>query len=50
VFHIFSEAQIEGFATEIKRILKPNARLAIVNIKKEDTSFGPPIEMRSSSR
>jgi ubiquinone/menaquinone biosynthesis C-methylase UbiE len=48
VFHIFSESQIEGFVTEIKRILKPNARLAIVNIKKEDTPFGPPIEMRSS--
>ena len=48
VFHIFSKAQIEGFVTEIKRILKPNARLAIVNIKKEDTPFGPPVEMRSS--
>ena len=48
VFHIFSESQIGGFVTEIKRILKPNARLAIVNIKKEDTSFGPPVEMRSS--
>mgnify|MGYP001215983103 CR=1 FL=1 len=48
VFHIFSESQIEKFVTEIKRILKPNARLAIVNIKKEDTPFGPPIEMRSS--
>jgi ubiquinone/menaquinone biosynthesis C-methylase UbiE len=48
VFHIFSESQIEGFVTEIKRILKPNARLAIVNIKKEDTVFGPPVEMRSS--
>jgi ubiquinone/menaquinone biosynthesis C-methylase UbiE len=48
VFHIFSESQIKGFVTEIKRILKPNARLAIVNIKKEDTPFGPPVEMRSS--
>ena len=48
VFHLFSESQIEEFLTEIKRILKPNARLAIVNIKKEDTPFGPPIEMRSS--
>jgi ubiquinone/menaquinone biosynthesis C-methylase UbiE len=48
VFHIFSESQIEEFVTEIRRILKPNARLAIVNIKKEDTPFGPPIEMRSS--
>lgn len=48
VFHIFSESQIEGFVTEIKRILKPNARLAIVNIKKEDAPFGPPVEMRFS--
>ena len=48
VFHIFSEYQIGGFVTEIKRILKPNARLAIVNIKKVDTAFGPPVEMRSS--
>jgi ubiquinone/menaquinone biosynthesis C-methylase UbiE len=48
VFHIFSNAQIDGFVTEIKRILKPNARLAIVNIKKEDTPFGPPLEVRSS--
>jgi ubiquinone/menaquinone biosynthesis C-methylase UbiE len=48
VVHIFSESQIEEFVTEIRRILKPNARLAIVNIKKEDTPFGPPIEMRSS--
>ena len=48
VFHIFSESQIGGFVTEIKRILKPNARLAIVNIKKGDTAFGPPVEMRSS--
>ena len=49
VFHIFSESQIEGFVTEIKRILKANARLAIVNIKKVDTPFGPPAEMRSSA-
>jgi ubiquinone/menaquinone biosynthesis C-methylase UbiE len=48
VFHIFSNSQIKGFLSEIKRILKPNARLAIVNIKKEDTPFGPPVEMRSS--
>jgi len=48
VFHIFSESKIEGFVAEIKRILKPNAQLAIVNIKREDTPFGPPVEMRSS--
>ena len=48
VFHIFSETRIEGFVKEVKRILKPAARLAIVNLNKEETSFGPPIERRSS--
>ena len=48
VFHIFSDAQVICFEKEIKRILKPKAKLAIVNINKEETPFGPPIEMRSS--
>ena len=33
---------------EIRRILKPNGRLTIIEIKKEDTPFGPPIHMRLS--
>lgn len=48
VFHIFSGSQIVLFEKEIKRILRPKAKLAIVNIIKEDTPFGPPVEMRSS--
>lgn len=48
VFHIFTEAQIDGFVKEVKRILKPQGLLAIVNIKKEETPFGPPMEIRSS--
>jgi ubiquinone/menaquinone biosynthesis C-methylase UbiE len=48
VFHIFSDIQIVGFENEINRILKPKAQLAIININKEDTPFGPPVEMRSS--
>jgi len=48
VFHIFSDTQIVGFEKEVKRILKPRAKLAIINIKKENTPFGPPVEMRSS--
>ena len=48
VFHIFSEIQIEGFEKEISRILKPKAQLAIVNIHKKETPFGPSLEMRSS--
>lgn len=48
VFHIFSDSQIAGFEDEINRILKPKAQLAIININKEETPFGPPVEMRSS--
>jgi ubiquinone/menaquinone biosynthesis C-methylase UbiE len=48
VFHIFSDIQIVGFENEIERILKPEAQLAIIDINKKDTTFGPPVEMRSS--
>jgi ubiquinone/menaquinone biosynthesis C-methylase UbiE len=48
VFHIFSDIQIFGFEKEINRILKPGAQLAIINITKEDTPFGPPVQMRFS--
>lgn len=48
VFHIFSDTQIVGFDKEVKRILKPKAKLAVINIKKENTPFGPPMGMRSS--
>lgn len=48
VFHVFSETQIAGFDQEVNRILKPGGELAVINIKKEDTPFGPPLEMRSS--
>lgn len=44
----FSGPRIKGFVQEGQRILKPGACLAIVNIKKEETPFGPPVEMRSS--
>jgi hypothetical protein len=37
-----------GFEKEVNRILKPGAKLAIININKENTPFGPPLEIRSS--
>ena len=37
-----------GFIKEVKRLLKSNGKLAIVEIKKEDTPFGPPLDMRIS--
>ena len=48
VFHGFSEREIEGFQKEVKRLLKPNAVLAIVEFKKVETPFGPPLEIRYS--
>ncbi|WP_048065519.1 class I SAM-dependent methyltransferase [Methanosarcina acetivorans] len=34
--------------SEIHRVLKPDGRLAIVECKKEEMSFGPPLHMRLS--
>jgi ubiquinone/menaquinone biosynthesis C-methylase UbiE len=48
IFHIFTKEQIGGFQKEIKRLLKPNGKLAIIEIQKENTSFGPPLDMRFS--
>ncbi|MBN2376348.1 MAG: class I SAM-dependent methyltransferase [Sedimentisphaerales bacterium] len=48
VIHGFSEKQMEGFLKEVKRLLKPGGRLAVVEIKKEETRFGPPLKIRFS--
>jgi ubiquinone/menaquinone biosynthesis C-methylase UbiE len=48
VFHGFSKDQIEGFEKEVKRILKVGGKLAIVEIQKQETPFGPPLDMRCS--
>ena len=48
VFHGFSESQIRNFQTETRRLLKPSGRLAVVEIQKKSTPFGPPLDMRFS--
>ena len=48
VFHGFSESQIAGFIAEARRLLHPAGTLAVVEIVKEDTPFGPPLELRFS--
>jgi ubiquinone/menaquinone biosynthesis C-methylase UbiE len=48
VFHIFSPEQIKGFEAEVKRVLAPCGKLAIVEIVKRATPFGPPLKMRLS--
>ena len=48
VFHGFSKEEISDFQEEVKRLLKPDAVLAIVEFKKIETPFGPPLEIRYS--
>jgi ubiquinone/menaquinone biosynthesis C-methylase UbiE len=48
VIHIFSQKQIQGLIQEVKRLLKPNSLLAIVEIEKKETPFGPPLKSRYS--
>jgi ubiquinone/menaquinone biosynthesis C-methylase UbiE len=48
VLHGFTKDQIESFNQEVERLLKPNGRLAIIEIHKRDTPFGPPLSIRLS--
>jgi ubiquinone/menaquinone biosynthesis C-methylase UbiE len=48
VIHGFSQQQMQGFLQEADRLLKPDALLAIVEIEKKETPFGPPIKLRYS--
>lgn len=48
VLHGFSKEQIQNFQKEVHRLLKPGGWLAVVEIKKEQTPFGPPMEIRFS--
>jgi ubiquinone/menaquinone biosynthesis C-methylase UbiE len=46
VFHGLSSEQIRGFETEVNRLLKPHGKLAVVEIAKRSTPFGPPLSIR----
>ena len=48
VIHGFSSQQLQDFLCEAKRILKPDGILAIVEIEKKETAFGPPMNIRFS--
>jgi ubiquinone/menaquinone biosynthesis C-methylase UbiE len=48
VIHIFSKQQMQGFLREVKRLLRPEALLAIVEFEKKETKSGPPLEFRHS--
>jgi len=48
VIHALSKTQIQSFLQETKRLLKPEGLLAIVEIEKKETPFGPPMKLRYS--
>jgi len=48
VAHIFSPEQFAGFAAEVERLLAPSGRLAVLEIVKRATPFGPPLARRLS--
>lgn len=49
VLHLFNlNEDGKTLFNEIRRILKPDGRLAIIECKKEDMPFGPPIYLRNS--
>lgn len=48
VVHGFAPSQMNGFRNEVVRILKPRGKLAIVEIDKRPTPFGPPLDIRFS--
>ena len=50
VIHGFSKEQLQAFLAEVKRLLKPNGVLAIVEIEKKETPFGPPLNLRFSPK
>lgn len=49
VLHIFRLEQVGiNLFNEIRRVLKPGGRMAVIECKKEEAPFGPPIEVRLS--
>lgn len=48
VVHGFNPGQFPGFREEVGRLLAPGGKLAIVEIVKRATPFGPPMERRVS--
>lgn len=48
VIHSRTSGQVQAFVAEAQRVLKPNGILAVVELAKHDTPFGPPLQQRYS--
>ena len=49
VLHTINISKNRKLFNEVRRVLKSDGRVAIIECKKEDLSFGPPLNMRLSS-
>ena len=50
VFHHFvGEQAVQGAIRELKRVIKPGGKIAVMDYKKEDTGYGPPVKMKRSA-
>ena len=48
VVHSQSQKQLHGIIREVRRVVSPGGLLAVVEIKKHETPFGPPLKQRYS--
>ena len=49
VFHHFvAMEKTDGAIEELKRIIKPEGKIAVMDYKKEDTGYGPPLRVKST--
>jgi len=49
VFHHFvAQETADDAIDELKRITKPGGKIAIMDYKKEDSGYGPPVKFKSS--
>ena len=49
VFHHFvAMEKTDGAICELKRIIKPEGKIAVMDYKKEDTGYGPPVRVKST--
>lgn len=48
VIHSRTREQLQAFVAEAQRTLKPGGTLAVVELAKHDTPFGPPLKQRYS--
>lgn len=49
VFHHFvAMKETDGAIKELKRIIKPGGKIAVMDYKKIDTGYGPPLKFKSS--